>query len=59
VATCWVFWVGSSWVLSLGFKLGYLCILSCVFKGVLRFFFDIYNITYKKNKGILVIVIFP
>jgi hypothetical protein len=34
------FW-GSFRVLSLGFKLGYLCILSSVPRGTLRFFFFI------------------
>jgi hypothetical protein len=32
------FWVGTSWVWSLGFKLGYLCMLSSVPRGPLRFF---------------------
>ena len=31
-----------------GFLVGYLCILSCVLRGALRFF-DIYNITYQKR----------
>jgi hypothetical protein len=42
------FWVGTNWVLSLGFKLGYLCILSSVPRGALHFFF-IYTILLIKK----------
>ena len=55
------FWVGTSWVLSLGFKLGYPCILSSVPRGALRFFsfifyflFFIYIQYYLSRKKMLV-----
>jgi hypothetical protein len=51
VAFFGLFGLGFLWVLGcfLGFWLGYSGIFSCVLGGALRFF-DIYNITYKKNK---------